>query len=114
MNQVPFFSDLFRVFTGCAYPEMLHDCSLSSLYHLDLYNPSNSQYHRGLCKGGTSHMFLSLTMEKVYLTALVLILVTGAIGQFMPLLRKHRKTLEMSFLMMRKYLPIGMRFKWAM
>ena len=54
-----------------------------------------------------------MTMEKVYLTAFVLILVTGAIGQFMPLLRKHRKTLEMS-LMMRKYLPIGMRFKWAM
>ena len=35
-----------------------------------------------------------MTMEKVYLTAFVLILVTGAIGQFMPLLRKHRKTLE--------------------
>ena len=88
MNQVPFFSDLFRVFTGCAYLEMLHDCSLSSLYHLDLYNPSNSQYHRGLCKGGTSHMFLSLTMEKVYLTTFVLI---SSLGQSMPLFKKAQE-----------------------
>lgn len=63
---------------------------------------------------GTFQRFLTLTMEKVYLTAFVLILVTGAIGQFMPVLRKYSKTLEMSFLMMRKYLPIGTRFKWAM
>ena len=52
-------------------------------------------------------------MEKIYLTAFVLILITEAIGQFMPPLRKHKKTLEMSFLMMRKYLPIGMRFQRA-
>ena len=88
MHQVPFFSDLFRVFTGCAYPEMLHDYSLSSLYHLDLYNPSKSQYHRGLCKGGTSHMFLSLTMEKVYLTTFVLI---SSLGQPMPLFKKAQE-----------------------
>ena len=75
--------------------------------------PATPSIHGGLCGKGTFQSQACLTMEKIYLTAFVLILITEAIGQFMPLLRKHRKTLEMSFLMMRKYLPIGMRFQRA-
>lgn len=37
-NQVHLFSDLFRLFTGNAYIERLHDCTLTSPHHLDLYN----------------------------------------------------------------------------